>query len=48
MKKMKVWVIALICIAAIIVVLAAAIAIKTATFNSKQVAVDQKFSYPID
>jgi len=48
MKRKKAWVIVVICIAAVIVILAAALAIKTATFTSKQVAVDQKVSYPID
>jgi len=48
MKKMKPWVIAVIVIAAIIVILVAAIAIKTATFTSKQIAVDKKVSYSVD
>ncbi len=48
MKKMKAWVIAVIAIAAIIVILAAAVAVKTATFTSKQIAVDKKVSYPVD
>ena len=48
MKKMKAWVIAVIAIVSVIVILAGVIAIKTATFNSKQVAVDKKVSYPVD
>jgi carboxypeptidase PM20D1 len=48
MKRRKAWIVAVVCIAAIIVILAAVVAIKTATFTSKQVAVNQKVSYPID
>jgi len=48
MKRKKAWIVAVICIAAIIVILATVIAIKTATFTSKQLTVDQKVSYPID
>jgi len=47
-KKMKKWVIAILCIAAVLVVLVAVIAIKTATFTSKQLAAGQKISYTID
>ncbi len=48
MKKMKKWVIAVISIAAVIVILIAAIAIKTVTFTSKQISVDKKVSFPVD
>ncbi len=48
MKKMKAWVITVIAIAVVIVILVTAIAVKTATFTSKQVAVDNKVSDPVD
>ena len=45
---MKTWVKILLCIVGVIVLLAAVIAIKTATFTSKQLPAGTKVSYPID
>ena len=45
---MKTWVKVLLCIVGVIVLLAAVIAIKTATFTSKQLPAGTKVSYPID
>ena len=45
---MKTWVKVLLCIVGVIILLAAVIAIKTAMFTSKQVAVDKKVSFPVD
>ncbi|HTZ17746.1 MAG TPA: M20 family peptidase, partial [Dissulfurispiraceae bacterium] len=47
-KKTMKWAIPVICVAAVIVILIAAVAIKTATFSSKQIAVDKKVSFPVD
>jgi carboxypeptidase PM20D1 len=48
MKKVKAWVIGVIIVAVIIVILAVPVAVKTATFTSKQIAVDKKVSFPLD
>jgi carboxypeptidase PM20D1 len=45
---MKTWVKVVLCIVGVIVLLAAVIAIKTATFASKQLPAGTKVSYPID
>jgi carboxypeptidase PM20D1 len=45
---MKKWVIAVLSVVAILVILIAAVAVKTLTFASKQIAVSGKVTYPVD
>jgi carboxypeptidase PM20D1 len=45
---MKKWVIAVLAVGAVLVILIAAVAVKTLTFTSKQIAVSGKVTYPVD